>query len=752
MSRTRLEWACWIASKGIRAFIVNVDNKKPLGGNSWYARSSTDPQQIADWFDMTPNCNYGLWLGDDYVVIDLDVKHDTDGMTGITNFEAICAKNGIDNFLLEINTLMVETPSGGYHLYFKTPRKCANKNTFPNQIDVRGAIGFVVGPGCVTDEKYLGCSTGEYTVVDEDVPIMDIPEFLLEYLVTPGYKDPNHNVPVVEMDLPENITQAEEWIKDQPPAIEGESGDQHTYDTICWMRDFGVSEGEALRILCEGGWNSKCVPPWEAEHLEVKIKNSYAFGQNRPGVKAVTYERDKLMSGRPAGGWASVLSDEQFAAMGVPKTVEELGKAHLALVAGTDMDPEDAVPEDVGEDDDPLAEFRSNDQFWYGIEDFAAIEQVREYLVKGWLIAHGVTALLAKRGTGKSTIALDLAMHLANDMDWWGTPIMTGWKVIYICGEDDEGMILNVRAWAQHEDRGLPPNDRFLVAKGIVKMTDKNVLGVRLEEMKEWVGQGERCLVILDTWARATSGASSNTQEEMDTAYENAELVANALNGPMLACFHPPKDGRMTIRGSAVQEDASSGIWELEKETDGVRLTIGRAKGKGEGNYLKFKLEPTDLPGEDIYGDSLQGLVPVNFAGTVDESKPDHLAQQRTARHSWARAVIGALEVYPSENPGMEKCSNTISGVAKFLASMWVNRGRTESDIEQAFVAEWMDGIQEHDLMSGVNRAGQDGAVARTLDTMFLNANADHNTVIVGDYTLMIEKGNTKFKFVIGKA
>lgn len=208
----------------------------------------------------------------------------------------------------------------------------------------------------------------------------------------------------------------------------------------------------------------------------------------------------------------------------------------------------------------------------------------------------------------------------------------------------------------------------------------------------------------------------------------------------------------MTIRGSAVQEDASSGIWELEKETDGVRLTIGRAKGKGEGNYLKFKLVPTDLPGEDIYGDSLQGLVPLNFAGTVDEGKPDHLAQQRSARHGWARAIIGAIEVYPSQHPGEEKCPNTKSGIAKFLTTMWVTRATTVSDIEQAFVTEWMDGIAEHDLMSGITRAGQDSTAARKLETMFLSPDADHNTVTVGDYTLMIEKGKSKFKFVVGKA
>ena len=98
--------------------------------------------EVEDWFEETPDCNWGAWLGEEYVVIDLDVKHDIEGDTGITALDKICKNNGVENWLLEFDTLVVNTPSGGYHLYFKTPRPCANKNEFPAQIDVRGAVGY----------------------------------------------------------------------------------------------------------------------------------------------------------------------------------------------------------------------------------------------------------------------------------------------------------------------------------------------------------------------------------------------------------------------------------------------------------------------------------------------------------------------------------------------------------------------------------------------------------------------------------
>jgi hypothetical protein len=727
-----------MASKGITAFIADANSKRPLGGNSWMIRNTTDPQQLADWFDMTPNCNYGLWLGEKYIVVDLDVKHDTTGATGINHFEKICAENGIENFLFEFETLMVETPSGGYHLYFKTPFKSANRNLFPDHIDVRGAVGYVIGPGCYVDEKGV---KGEYKVIDPDMPIMDIPEFLLDYLVTPGRKDPNHEVPLIDLDQEENIQQAIEWLKTAQPAVEGQNGDDHTYDICCMLRDFGISETEALHVLNDSGWNERCEPAWESGELEFKVRNAYSFAQNRPGCKAVTYEKVKLMAGRPAGGWGAVITDEQVAAMFHPKSP-------LSLVVDNTVEDDPEIPTDVLDNDtNPMAEFESNEQFWYGIEDFAAIDKVREYLVKGWLIAHGITALLAKRGTGKSTVALDLACHLAKDMDWWGLQIMKGWKVIYICGEDDEGMILNVRAWAKYNDRGLPSNDRFLVAKDIIKMTNKTELSVRLKEMGAWA-DGARCLIILDTWARATSGHSSNTQEEMDIAYENAEKVAAALNGPMIACFHPPKDGRMTIRGSAVQEDASSGIWELEKVPEGIKLTIARAKGKGERNYRLFEIQKINLPGEDFYGDSLEGIVPVKIGGTEDENKTDYIEHRMNQRHAWAKAVIGALEVYPSENPEVERCSNTVSGIAKFLTNMWLSR---EDDLNAAgFTLDWMDELTEHGCMAGFTHDWQ--VISKRLDKEFMQS-PNTQPVIVDKYTLKVarkEGTQNKLQFVIG--
>ncbi len=706
MVRTRLQWAQWMAEKGIVVFIVEENTKRPLGGNSWYLRQSTDPKQIAEWFEITPNCNYGVHLGSEYVVIDLDLKP---GINGIEEFDTICQENGVEDFRLEFETLMARTPGGGYHLYFKVPFAVANKNSFPKGIDVRGAVGYVVGAGSKD-------SRGEWEIVDPDMGIMDCPEFLLTYLKEPGKKDPNAAIPLVELDLPENIAQALLWLKEAMPAFEGDGGDDFTYEVCCKLRDFGLSEGEALNALNESGWNERCEPPWQHDELEKKIENSYTYGQNRPGCASESLQLARILAVVPEGGYG--LTNQKIHDMFHPPSTLEL------VVDNTRPPADDDIPVDVADEEDALAAFEPDEQVWYGIRDFAAIENVREYIIKGWLIAHGVTALLAKRGTGKSTLALDLGCHLACDDDWWGMPSMKDWCVIYICGEDDEGMILNVRAWGKHHGK-LPPNDRFLFAKGIISLTSEAALAVRLKEMIMWA-DGRRCLVVLDTWQRATAGSKSNADDEMENMVKRAEFVAKRLNGPMIACFHPPKDGRMTIRGSAVQEDTSSGLWTLEKETDGIKLTIARAKGAGEGNWRKFRIKTVDLDGTDFYGDPLQGIVPTKISGREDVGTSEYIEQEMNNRKAWATAVMGCHMISQTHTDADEIKMNR-QDVADRIAWMWENRDT--HDVAEDFVAAYMGDLEEAGQTQYISSVAKSVAVARQLDSYFFK-NSDRNSVI----------------------
>ena len=684
MTKSRVEWACWLAEKGIHIFEVESLSKRPKGGHSWMSRCTIDPEQIKKWDAQSDNPNWGAWLGDNYAVIDLDVKPN---INGVAIFEELCVENGMDTWDYGADTFTVKTPSGGYHLYFKVDTPIANANKFPKGIDVRAAVGFVVIPGCeIIKEDF---SEGTYEVVNPDVDIAACPEWIMsKYLRDKNVKDPNRHVPLCEPDLPENIEQALEWLRHAEVATEGAEGDQRTYDVCCQMRDFGLSEEQTLITLNTDpqgpSWNQRCDPSWDDGELSIKARNAETYAGSRPGCEATSYRTDMFKQARPEGGFG-LTAEKVHEMVNTKSRIDQIVDNSLADRRERKKQEEgaggDEIPEDVADDNDDGPDAQDNVvQFWWGVRDFSERRDIREYVIKDWLIAHGVTALLAKRGTGKSTVALDLAMHLAHDMDWWDTPTMKGWKVIYICGEDDEGMILNVRAWAKYNNRGLPPNDRFKISGGIIKMTSRTELEFRMEEMVAWA-DGARCVIILDTWARATSGFSANTQEEMDSAYENAEKMAAALQGPMIACFHPPKEGKLTIRGSAVQEDASSGIWTLTDEGTSRRLRITRAKGKGHGRYRDFKFKQVDLEGKDFYDDDLQGIVAIKDGGTEDEGSKTSEQKLNAARKAWALMVVGCEE-FPMMSNYDEPKNLRAENVGKFICKVWrdAERGVVEAE------------------------------------------------------------------------
>jgi len=76
---------------------------------------------------------------------------------------------------------------------------------------------------------------------------------------------------------------ARAWMRELPPAVEGEHGDDATYRMACMLvRDHGLDDEDALELMME--WNARCVPPWTEGELRKKIRGARAYGQNEPGI------------------------------------------------------------------------------------------------------------------------------------------------------------------------------------------------------------------------------------------------------------------------------------------------------------------------------------------------------------------------------------------------------------------------------------------------------------------------------------
>ena len=95
----------------------------------------------------------------------------------------------------------------------------------------------------------------------------------------------------IEFDALIDIERTRTWLSSLVDrgcvAIEGQGGDNWTYQVLCGLRDLGLSPKIAFGMLMEpGGWNEHCVPPWAPNELAIKVRDAYRYGKNAPGACA----------------------------------------------------------------------------------------------------------------------------------------------------------------------------------------------------------------------------------------------------------------------------------------------------------------------------------------------------------------------------------------------------------------------------------------------------------------------------------
>ena len=583
-SPSRLEQALRLAKLGLGIFPLAANSKVPPEGSNGFYDATMEADAIRAMFADNPNANYGVYPGSRFVIVDLDTKKGQNGLETL----ALCT--GLDETDLLKSTLVVKTPSGGRHLYFKTDKAYGSRVEVLPGVDIRAVGGYVVGPSSYVND---GKVEGSYEIKC-DVEIADLRPEIAKLLTKSIERDAKADDPLFQLDLPGSIQRAYDFLENRASAIEGRGGDEHTYVTACELKDLGVSEDMCLALMMEpDGWNSRCVPPWDAGELSAKVRNAFEYGKQRPGAK---------------GG-------------GFMEMYERMFGIECVDVTDLSLDPvNDNSEPDLPVEGDPKAKLKNSVKAMMLDGDQIARWKVqREMIIPGWLPAHGFTALLAKRGVGKTVTMLDLGLRLACDMDWHDIKCESDLAVVYLCGEDAEGLKDQYRAWSKHHGR-TPDECRFIMIPAAPDLLKPAIVEAWTEAIKETVGD-KRCVVMLDTWQRATSKASQSDEEQMQTAVHHVEAMARSLGGPAITAAHPPKHSTESIMGSSVIENATTTIWTLEDGPTGKKLEVTRIKGAAAGQTLITDFEIVRLGEFDQFEKERTGVVPRKFGGSEQSIK-----------------------------------------------------------------------------------------------------------------------------------
>ena len=196
--------------------------------------------------------------------------------------------------------------------------------------------------------------------------------------------------------------------------------------------------------------------------------------------------------------------------------------------------------------------------------------------------------LYGRRGSYKSFLALDWALHIAYGRRWHTQTVHQG-HVLYVCAEGSHGLSQRIDAWKSHHGV-LDDTSRLAVLPEAVNLMAPASSGA-LADVAASIGA---CLVILDTWARCTVGGEENSTKDMGLAIEQLDVIRRRSGACVLGVHHAGKDTTAGARGSSALEAAFDTVFEIAATDDVVTLKSTKQKHHPEGNPWHLRAVPAE--------------------------------------------------------------------------------------------------------------------------------------------------------------
>lgn len=518
-----------LARRGFRVFPLIPDTGNPAI-ERWPELATTDPAVIANWWGtLWPDANVGVETTG-LLVVDVDVKN---GKPGPESLDMLRLEHGDLPA-----TYTQRTPSGGQHLVMRAPAGVDLRNSASKLgpgLDVRSWHGFIVGAGSTKAGK-------PYTADDPDAPIANAPQWLVELCRASGPSattERQRGEPAAELDTPASIRRVTEYLSNfAEPAIEGAGGDGTAYRTACRVRDLGASESQALALMLER-WNERCAPPWDPDDLAVKVRNAYAYAENRAAsaTAAADFAGAPIPAppARPAGGEPDI-----FALPAMPQ------RPPLYFTMARDVHPR--------------------------FDQRALVQELLDHTAMS--VVYGAS------NSGKTFYAMGLGWSVATGRDFLGRPVEQR-GVVYVAAEAGRSAEKRIAALRKHSGIADPP---FALVPCAVDLLRPNgdtralidLIGQAQAAMGRPVG-----LVIIDTLSRALAGGNENAPDDMGALVRHLDQIRVATGAHVLVVHHSGKNQAAGARGHSLLRAATDTEIEIHERV--IRVTKQRDMDYGPG-------------------------------------------------------------------------------------------------------------------------------------------------------------------------
>lgn len=237
-----------------------------------------------------------------------------------------------------------------------------------------------------------------------------------------------------------------------------------------------------------------------------------------------------------------------------------------------------------------------------------------EWLVKGIITRHDRSMLVGPSRSGKSFLALALALAVARGEEFFGHRTRRG-LVVYQAGEGRLGLKKRIRAY--RDFHRLTPEDNVpfvLLPARIDLYGDDKAADALIAECEHWQRAYAPLpleLIVIDTYSAATPGANENASEDVSRVLARCDRIGGALGAHVMLVHHMNAGGTKP-RGhtsifadldsviSCYQRDGLSDDGEVVTRADGTSFNrrrpireaeITKQKDGEDGETIRFVLK-----------------------------------------------------------------------------------------------------------------------------------------------------------------
>jgi len=206
-----------------------------------------------------------------------------------------------------------------------------------------------------------------------------------------------------------------------------------------------------------------------------------------------------------------------------------------------------------------------------------------EYLVPKILEIATVSLLYGESGTGKTFIALAIALAIAFGRDWLGRPVKQG-RVLYFYQEGKHGLKKRVKAWLTYYGLNTLPSTIRFVTVPTHLIQDRQYILNAIEEQ-----DSAPVLVIVDTFSNCSSGVSQNHQEEVYPILAVGHEIAKAYGSHFMFIHHDNKNGE--YNGSKAFRNHVDSMLLVERGNSDGSIILCSKKARDEEPFADIALQ-----------------------------------------------------------------------------------------------------------------------------------------------------------------